>query len=480
LQRATIESLPNEVLLEVFHFHLIEIDEEEGPWEPRWWWHTLVHVCRRWRCVVFDAPLRLDLELYCTWKTPVRRLLHIWPELPLAVCCPWCEEDKSDNVIAALEHRDRVRVIELSDLSSATFERITTATVMQESFPALTDLDLRSISGALPVPDTFLNGSAPSLQCLFLHGISFPSLPRLISSATHLTTLYLCGIPNTGYISPESMATSLSALTMLETLVIEFQSPTPHPKRRSRPRPPPTRAVLPALTLLYFKGVSEWLEVLAARIDAPLLHNIQVTFFNQLVFDIEQIVRFNGHMELPRPSKLTLSFGPSHMATIHCSWPHEASADDEVSLWWRVLCEALDWQVYSVAQLCTQMLPLCSSVDELNISYGSWNGHDPPLGIRPNDMDPARWLELFHSFTSVQSLAIPAKLEPFIAAALQGLTEESAAEVLPTLNKLSINGPTTDKDALQGIESFLTARQHSHHPVAVDRAEYKASAAAAP
>jgi hypothetical protein len=49
--------------------------------------------------------------------------------------------------------------------------------------------------------------------------------------------------------------------------------------------------------------------------------------------------------------------------------------------------------------------------------------HDPPLGIRPDDMDPALWLELPHPFIAVQSLNIPAMLEPFIAAALQGLTE---------------------------------------------------------
>jgi hypothetical protein len=467
----TIGSLPNEVLLEVFYFHLIEYEiqdeEEPNPWKLGSKWHTLVHVCRRWRCVVFDAPLRLDLEIHCTSETPVRKLLHIWPELPLAISIYYgIDEDGIDNVIAALEHRDRVRDITLYEPSSATFERITAE--MQEPFPALTWLRIQSIFGALPVPDTFLNGSAPSLQHLHLTGISFPSLPRLITSATHLTRLELWDIPNSGYLSPESMATCLSALTVLETLDIRFESPTPHPKRRSRPRPPTTRAVLPALTLLRFKGVSEWLEVLAARIDAPLLHYIQITFFNQLLFDIPQIVRFIGHMELSRASELTFSFSPSHNAEIRCSWPHETLADVQVSLRWRVSCKSLDWQIYSVAQLCTQILPLCSSADTLNIKYGNWEDRDPPLGIRRDDMDPAQWLELFRSFTSVQSLEIPTKLELFIAAALQGLTPESAAGVLPTLNKLSINGPTIDGHAQQGIQSFVTARQHSDHPVVVD------------
>jgi F-box-like len=462
LARLTVESLPDEVLLEVFYFLLISIGREGLDQKG---WLELVHVCRRWRCVVFDAPLRLDLKVCCTSKTPVIKLLHIWPEFPLIIHW-WDEEflpdsddeERLDNVIAALEHRDRVREVKMWNISSARSELITTA--MQETFPALTTLSFHSTDPALPVPDTFLNRSAPSLQRLTLRRISFPSLPRLLSSATHLTSLHLSGIPNAGYISPESMVTSLSALTNLESLCIGFQSPTPDPRRRDRHRPLPTRIVLPVLIELEFQGVSEWLEVLAARIDAPLLHRINLTFFNQLDdLDTPQVGQLIGHIEL---STLSLSFDPCYQAELSYS-------DDEAFLRWKIICNGLDWQVHAVAQLCTQILPLCSSVDILDIKYGlPWN-YDPPLGIRPDDMDPAQWLELFHLFTSVQSLEIPAKLEPFIGAALQQLTKQSAAEVFPELNKLSINGPTTDRAAQQGIQSFATARQHSRHPIAVER-----------
>jgi F-box-like len=88
LQQVTIGSLPDEVLLKVFYFHLVPInkwEKEDLRASDPWRWHKLVHVCRRWRCIVFDAPRRLDLELYCTENTPVRKLLHIWPELPLVI-----------------------------------------------------------------------------------------------------------------------------------------------------------------------------------------------------------------------------------------------------------------------------------------------------------------------------------------------------------------------------------------------------------
>jgi hypothetical protein len=108
-------------------------------------------------------------------------------------------------------------------------------------------------------------------------------------------------------------------------------------------------------------------------------------------------------------------------------------------------------------------------VDILNI--GMREHHDPPLVVRPDDS--ARWLELFYPFTSVQSLEIHYKLEPFIAAALQGLIGESAAAVFPALSKLSINGFTRHRSKPQGIQSFATARQHSHHPIVVNRGGFR-------
>ena len=49
----TFDMLPDDVLLEIFDFY---VDEEEGlPFKSIYIqeWITLVHVCRRWRRVVF-------------------------------------------------------------------------------------------------------------------------------------------------------------------------------------------------------------------------------------------------------------------------------------------------------------------------------------------------------------------------------------------------------------------------------------------
>ena len=47
-------------------------------------WQTLVHVCHKWRCIVFDSPLRLDLKIYCTLRGSVNsKALDMWPALPI-------------------------------------------------------------------------------------------------------------------------------------------------------------------------------------------------------------------------------------------------------------------------------------------------------------------------------------------------------------------------------------------------------------
>jgi hypothetical protein len=365
----------------------------------------------------------------------------------------------SDNLITALQRRDRVRKIITEDPSDSLWEQITTATVMQGPFPELTSLRLVSPYGVLPLPDTFLNGSASRLQDLFFWAISFPSLPTLLLSATDLTSLFLVDIPNSAYIPPETMATCLSTLTKLKCIYIDFKSPTPHP---NRPVPPPTRSVLPFLCSFSFQGVSEYLEVLAAQIDAPHLSfdHISITFFNQPVFDIPQTIRFLGHLKSFRPSSLTLRFNPILSRSLCHEVVFFPTDMRGRSFSWHIKCETLNQQVVSITQICSQILSFRTSVESLVIEYSPeivW----PLPTIQADETDPTQWLQLFHIFPLVQSLQIPASLEPSISVALEGLTGESVAELFPSLHDLSIVGCMSDDAASQGIRSYVGARRHS-------------------
>ncbi|KAH9971465.1 hypothetical protein BGW80DRAFT_441975 [Lactifluus volemus] len=78
--RVTICSLPDEVLLDIFEFCLPD------HWHLRAMaWPKFVHVCQRWRYIILASPLRLDLRLFCTDRTPVEEMLDVWPPLPLEI-----------------------------------------------------------------------------------------------------------------------------------------------------------------------------------------------------------------------------------------------------------------------------------------------------------------------------------------------------------------------------------------------------------
>jgi hypothetical protein len=102
-------------------------------------------MCRRWRCVIFESPRRLNLQLVCTSETPVRDTLEVGPPLPRSLLtgihgCD-CPTLSVDNIIAALEHSNRVCQITLECVASSQLEEIWAA--MRKPFPELTHLQLR-------------------------------------------------------------------------------------------------------------------------------------------------------------------------------------------------------------------------------------------------------------------------------------------------------------------------------------------------
>ena len=109
---STIGILPNDVLLTVFSLY----KEVYSPGLS--WWEPLVHVCRRWRHVILGSPLLLNLTVVCTSKTRTRESLNIWPPFPIAIHSPHCDPPgEVENVVAALEHPDRVTDIRLGSLT---------------------------------------------------------------------------------------------------------------------------------------------------------------------------------------------------------------------------------------------------------------------------------------------------------------------------------------------------------------------------
>jgi len=187
-------------------------------------WIPLVHICRRWHHLIFASPWHLQLLLFCDVRTPARKLLDIWPQIPIAIHYSPKDKEGEEYVIAAFECHNHISWIILDKVTSLVFKRF--ASAMHKPFPALVGLQLQSLNEmGLVISDPFLGSYAPQLQLFFLEGIAFPALPKLIVSATHLTKLWLQCIPDAGYIEPKAMASCLTVLPKLKELHIRFQSP---------------------------------------------------------------------------------------------------------------------------------------------------------------------------------------------------------------------------------------------------------------
>ena len=464
-----IDVLPDDVLLEIFDFYggpsstsLVYGVHSRAETEA---WQSLVHVCRRWRSLVFGSPRRMNLRLWCTPKTPAKDTLFIWPALPLIVG-PGGNTDSSsgtDNIIAALGQSNRVCQVFLR-LPGWQLEEVLAA--MHVPFPELTDLQLSLYDENPPVrviPDSFLDGSAPRLQNFLMSGILFPGFPKLILSATHLVYLGLFDIPHSGYISPEAMVALLSVLSSLEDLSLHFRSPQPRPDLESRRLPSPKRSTLPALYFIYFRGVTEYLEELVTRIDTPQLQYMHITFFNQIDFDIPRLAQFINCTPTLSPRALDEAHVQFNDTTAIVKFRHWASPPSHLeNLRINVSCREPDWQLSSIEQVCNSSLHPLFMAEDLYIEH-----QYSELVWKDGAIDNTLWLQLLLPFTAVKNLYLSKQFASGIAAALQELARGGITEVLPSLQNILVEGLEPSGSLREDIGQFVTARQLSGHPVAI-------------
>lgn len=443
----TINSLPDNVLLEIFD--LYRLDEATTPRHLPWEWHTLAHVCKTWRDIVFSSSLRLNLELLCTYGTPVRKNLGYLPVLPIVIHYPGCiQESDEDNIVAALKHPDRVRAIDFGAPCPVLGKM---ATVTQGPFLALTRLVLESTAdGIMPIlSDGFLGGCAPHLQEIDLKGIPFPAALTPLLSARDLVDVSLRGIFNTNSISTETLVVSLAALSRLEYLTLVFRWGPPYPVL-SRQHPS-RRTVLPALTFFYFEGYLEYLEHFLAQIDAPQLRSLGIEYSEYwdeeevADYQIPQLCKFIDRLENLKLSwfrrvDLHIEFNVVIIDLVH---------GDQSSFTLTVQDEGIN-QV--LGQICTRL----SNVDRLFITSDDSETKYNGLG------DEILWLQLLRPFTAVKALSVQNGLTRHVAFALQNVTGERAAEVLPALELLCLQNFS---QPMAYVEKFVEARRNVGRPV---------------
>jgi F-box-like len=460
----TIDELPDDVLVEIFLYVNIRDLDIPNPW------HALVHVCRRWRYLVFASPRHLNLRLEYRGHRPMSEVLDAWPVPPVSLISIIRPSDQRwDNIVAALEseHSNRICEIYVNNTTNLRWERF--AAAMQKPLPELILLQVYTAghSVAPVLPESFLGGSAPRLRTLYLDMIPFPSIPKLLLSVIGLVTLFLDDIPHSGYFSTDAIAIALAVMTRLESLRLGFRFPQSRPDTESRALPPPTRSVLPSLTQLRFEGVFKYLEDLLARIDAPLLYDLYIESFTDLNFDVPQLRQFIGHAKefktFDRADVTLYNFGIGL-----CVYPNTMGIGDHRRLELQIESIELDDQLSSLFQVCNSFLPLISAFEELGIREDEDEDWFSLSGWR-DDTETTQWLELLDPFTALKKLYLSVGIAQHFCDALQELSGERTTEVLPALRNLIVQGSSLEP-VQEAMKTFVTtARQLSGHPVVVDR-----------
>ena len=446
----TFDTLPDDALLYVFDFYLSFQTEA---------WHTLVHVCRRWRNLVFGSPRRLNLRILCTNETPVREKLDVWPSLPILIVGNFSPIADLDNIKAALEHHDRVCHIHFF-FNRCGFGDL--VGLLEEPFPILTNLFLKSYRSARlfdqidPNPSKFLGGSS-HLRSLTLSEIRFPESQKILLCTPNLVTLRLHQID---YYLPNDVVTVVSALTRLEQLQVYFRQY--HPEWENRRLPLPTRTVLPSLTLLNVTGVIEDVEDFMARIDAPLLDHLYIRFScssDRDIVDTRQLLWFISRIpKLQAPSEAHIGFITDNFnVSIKFSWPAQISSVVKLGIY----SLEPELTIPDLAQFCRSPLFPLPTLERLYIG----RRQSSPQPHRDN----TRWLELLQSFTAVKNLYLTKELALCIAPTLQQLVgdRDRAAEVLPTLQNIFIEELRPSDPVHEAIAQFAATRQLSGHSIAI-------------
>ena len=449
--KTPINNVDDDSLLQIFSCYRLE---DEDDWYLRLAWLNLVHVCRRWRNLIYDSWFHLNMGLLLTYDSPSIDTLSHLPPVPLDI-------DYSDrtrtitrndegNLRLGLQQRGRVRLVALRARSSTLRMWLKP---MNDLFPRLRDLSLWSTTTKriLVAPELL---QAPNLRHLSLHGVGLPKGLSSLSSMTALSTLSLTHIHEHWYFPPVYLVTQLQGLPYLEELSIGFAIPIPLSSSEGKLLPAPLLPVtLPTMRRLTFRGVSVYLDNLIAQINTPLLERLNLTLFSEIDFTLVNLTEFIHRTEGFECLLARIIFKEDGASI--AAQNYEQRVTRKLNL--RVKCEPLDWQIDSATQVCNALGNVLSAVEELTLQL---NGM--PLDWE-DELDSMQWHELLLPFVGVKKLYIGSSLTLELSLSLESVAGMLVLDLLPELEELEVHlemGQSKDVFSL-----FIETRESVARPV---------------
>ncbi|KAF5357640.1 hypothetical protein D9758_007500 [Tetrapyrgos nigripes] len=217
-----ISMLPNEIISEVFLVCArCDVDHSHSCWS----WINVSYICKRWRNVALGSPM---LWGYLDFLKPalVPEMLRRSQKAPLIVSVPQkhiIKDQVEDAVISALHHIHRVSEITLRNVVTASLGKALSD--IRQGAPLLHTLcltrgetevaTLASSKHPVVLPSDFLNGNAPCLRHVDLHGFHLSWDSDFLKN---LTTLKLTYNSPTHAPSLQQLTHVLDRMPGLETL----------------------------------------------------------------------------------------------------------------------------------------------------------------------------------------------------------------------------------------------------------------------
>ena len=448
---------------------------------PQYWWHKLAHVCQRWRRIILDSPNRLGLTLVCTHRTPVEDLLAHSPAVPIAIYYgnpePYDPQNDLESIRLALLQRDRVCRINLH-LPSSSLSKV--FNYMKGTFPVLETLQLYCSSltnECARLPSTF---NAPKLRHLQLSDFALvpqktPPLNTTICPPS-LVSFSLGEVVPVKYQSPALFVECLSVMPQLKSLKIGYLFPV---EDKSRQQASHSTLRLTNLEELQFHGRSDYFEALAARITAPSLKKLSLTF-TDLLEDValpNLSVLIRGTTDLSESCKFARVRFKDNTSIVM----------DQNELWtgrgaFELMFSLVPMQISFETQLKTAIhvcgeLPLASDVTSLLLEYAranQWSLSSPPTSYstvgenrsESEKLDVYRkmWHGLLGPFKTVDTLRVAGHFVDELDNALKPDAGDgnSVRTLLPKLNRIVLYGPVKD------FKPFVEARKRAGSEVMVE------------
>ena len=387
----------------------------------------LVHVCHTWRRVLFATPAHLGVSLICDSRTPLKELLARSPPLPLIVYWgssgTFDTDDSLENILCALKHPDRVRRITLR-MCVRSLHKIFSS--VKGPFPILETLQLFCSfdSGPCINPSRF---EAPKLRHLQLSNLTIlsPSTQSQLlfknasyaASRRSIVTFSLGEITTT----PAALSAGLASMPCLKVLKIgvAFSIRTARTNRMERhlltgDKPEPASLNFGELEEFEYKGTSDYLEAIAARITAPFLKKLSVEIFNAVY--LPNFTTFK-HLSQRISKIVDLSF---QFARVRFKEGFSIAMDHNELSTGRGAFELIfkhrvyypDLNIGLVANICRVLAPKPSTVQSLLLDGGVRTNWDP-------SQDREGWRELLRVFKNIKTLRVTGRFVELLNEALK-------------------------------------------------------------